>query len=61
MTYLQCPECGYAQKSRAEKRVVCHRCGRSYRRRTAKRVERKRPDKELGTGFVRFQMDGDGS
>lgn len=28
--YHQCPKCGHKQRSLAEKRVRCHRCGRTY-------------------------------
>ncbi|MFB6077084.1 MAG: hypothetical protein ABEK12_03065 [Candidatus Nanohaloarchaea archaeon] len=52
-TYYQCPDCGYKQRSEAEKRITCHRCGRSYKRRTAKTTE-KRPDDEAGTGFFTY-------
>lgn len=51
--YYQCPDCGFKQRSNAQKRIKCHRCGRSYERRTAKRVE-KAPDRDLGAGFVQF-------
>jgi DNA-directed RNA polymerase subunit RPC12/RpoP len=53
MTYYKCPECGFKQKSEAVKRIRCHRCGRSYLRRRAKVVEKK-PDSEVGTGFVKY-------
>lgn len=55
--YFQCPECGYKQKSDAEQRVRCHRCGRSYQKRAAKRVT-KQPDDEKGTGFFRYTKNG---
>lgn len=31
MYYHMCPECGRKQKSQAEERVKCHRCGRTYK------------------------------
>lgn len=46
--YYQCPDCGFKQKSQAKKRIQCHKCGRSYLRRTAKQTE-KTPDD--GSGF----------
>lgn len=49
--YYVCPECGFKQKSQAEKRIKCGRCDHQYKRRSAKR-ERKEPDPEYGTGFV---------
>ncbi len=55
--YYQCPDCGFKQKSRAKKRITCHRCDRSYQRRNAKQVA-KTPDDEIGTGFVCFQPTG---
>ncbi len=51
--YYQCPDCGYKQKSEAKDRIRCHRCGRSYKRRTAKTVEKK-PDEEAGLTFFRY-------
>jgi ssDNA-binding Zn-finger/Zn-ribbon topoisomerase 1 len=57
-SYYQCPDCGFKQKSNAAKRIKCHRCGRSYLRRTAKQVE-KSPDEETGTGFVKYAEDND--
>ncbi|MDY6769626.1 MAG: hypothetical protein SVU88_01500 [Candidatus Nanohaloarchaea archaeon] len=56
-TYYVCPDCGYKQKSEAEDRIECHRCGRSYLRRTAKTAQKK-PDDETGTGFVKYRSDG---
>lgn len=56
--YYQCPRCGYKQKSEAEDRIRCHRCGRSYKRRDAKTTE-KEPDAEAGTGFFRYRSSGD--
>ncbi|MFB6180345.1 MAG: hypothetical protein ABEJ93_00545 [Candidatus Nanohalobium sp.] len=44
MTYYQCPDCGYKQRSKAEKRVECHRCGRSYLKRDAKKFKDKTQD-----------------
>jgi len=28
--YHRCPDCGFKQKSKAEKRVKCHNCGSTY-------------------------------
>lgn len=53
--YYQCPDCGFKQRSKAEKRVECHRCGRSYLKRDAKKTD-KEPD-EKGTGFFRYSKD----
>lgn len=50
-SYYQCPDCGFKQKSQAEKRITCHRCDRSYQRRKAKQVD-KTPDE--GSGFIRY-------
>jgi len=36
--YYQCPDCGYRQRSKAQKRVQCHKCGRSYLKRDAKKT-----------------------
>ena len=44
MTYFQCPDCGYKQRSKAEKRVECHKCGRSYLKRDAKTFSSKTSD-----------------
>jgi tRNA(Ile2) C34 agmatinyltransferase TiaS len=44
MTYFQCPDCGYKQKSDAEKRVKCHRCNRSYKKSDAKTFQSKTSD-----------------
>jgi len=52
--FYVCPECGFKQKSNAKKKVKCGRCGRQYKRRTAKQ-ERKKPDDEMGTEFVTFE------
>ncbi|WP_347721872.1 hypothetical protein [Candidatus Nanohalococcus occultus] len=54
--YFQCPDCGYAQRSKAQKRVKCHRCGRSYLKRDAKKVK-KTPDEEKGTGFFKYSKN----
>ena len=51
--YLVCPDCGFKQKSNADKRVTCHRCGRSYQPEKAKRAD-KTPDPEKGTGFFKY-------
>jgi DNA-directed RNA polymerase subunit RPC12/RpoP len=53
MTYFQCPECGFKQKTKAEKRIKCHRCGRSYKKRK-KHEASKEPDEEKGTGFFKY-------
>lgn len=53
MVYYQCPDCGYMQRSKAEKRVECHRCSRSYLKRDAKKSETKDPG-EGSTGFFRY-------
>ncbi|MDY6789267.1 MAG: hypothetical protein SVV03_04870 [Candidatus Nanohaloarchaea archaeon] len=55
--YYVCPECGYKQKSEAEKRIKCHRCKKSYKRRTAKTAEKK-PDQEKGKGFFQYSSEG---
>lgn len=52
--FYQCPDCGYKQRSEAEKRVKCHRCDRSYKKSDAKKTEGKKPDEEKGTGFFKF-------
>ncbi|MFB6203980.1 MAG: hypothetical protein ABEK01_05810 [Candidatus Nanohaloarchaea archaeon] len=54
--YYVCPDCGFKQRSNAEKRIKCHRCGRSYKRSKAK-TEDKKPDEETGTGFVNYTKD----
>ncbi len=50
--YYQCPDCGFKQRSKAEKRVKCHRCGRSYLKRDAKKTEKSGDGTE---GFFRFK------
>ncbi len=55
--YYTCPDCGYKQRSEAQKRVKCHRCGRSYLKRDAKKTREKSPGEE-GTGFFRFSKSG---
>ncbi|MFB6245621.1 MAG: hypothetical protein ABEJ03_04730 [Candidatus Nanohaloarchaea archaeon] len=52
--YFQCPDCGYRQRSKAKKRVKCHRCGRSYKKSDARKTREKTPDDEKGTGFFRY-------
>lgn len=42
--FYQCPDCGYKQRSKAEKRVECHSCGRSYLKRDAKKYSEKTSD-----------------
>ncbi|MFB6204564.1 MAG: hypothetical protein ABEJ75_02885 [Candidatus Nanohaloarchaea archaeon] len=54
MVYYQCPDCGFKQKSEAEKRIKCHRCGRSYKRSKAKTFRKKTPDDDEKTGFFRY-------
>lgn len=56
MVYYQCPDCGYRQRSKAEKRVKCHRCDRSYLKRDAKKVDDNsdRVEEEKGTGFFKY-------
>jgi DNA-directed RNA polymerase subunit M/transcription elongation factor TFIIS len=53
-TFYQCPDCGYKQRSKAQKRVKCHKCGRSYLKRKAKKTQKKTPDEEKGTGFHKY-------
>lgn len=54
--YFQCPDCGYRQRSKAEKRVKCHRCGRSYKKSDAKKSRKKTDEvsQEKGTGFHKY-------
>lgn len=54
--FYQCPDCGYRQRSDAQKRVNCHRCGRSYLKRDAKKTEDKtdKIDEDKGTGFFKY-------
>nr|EGQ40215.1 MAG: hypothetical protein J07AB56_09430 [Candidatus Nanosalinarum sp. J07AB56] len=54
MVYYVCPDCGYRQRSKAQKRVKCHRCGRSYLKRDAKKKDSKSPDSDKGTGFFNY-------
>ena len=56
MVYFQCPDCGYKQRSKAEKRVTCNRCGRSYKKSDSKKSDDKTEDvdKEKGTGFFKY-------
>ena len=59
MTYYQCPDCGYKQRSKAQKRVKCHKCGRSYLKRKAKKSSSKtedmdKEDKEKAQGFHKY-------
>ncbi|MCJ7478888.1 MAG: hypothetical protein MUP63_01800 [Candidatus Nanohaloarchaeota archaeon QJJ-7] len=54
--YYQCPECGYKQKSEAVDRIECHRCGKSYDRKKAKKVDKK-PDEEKGLDFFKYEME----
>lgn len=55
MVFYQCPDCGYKQRSKAEKRVECHRCGRSYLKRDAKKTDDKKPDSKEETGFFKYE------
>jgi tRNA(Ile2) C34 agmatinyltransferase TiaS len=55
-TYFQCPDCGYKQRSKAKKRIKCHKCGRSYRKRK-KYEASKKPDEEKGTGFFKYTKE----
>jgi len=55
--YYQCPDCGYQQRSKAEKRVKCHRCGRSYLKRKAKKSKTKERDENKGTGFFKYTKE----
>ncbi|MFB6174429.1 MAG: hypothetical protein ABEJ87_00445 [Candidatus Nanohalobium sp.] len=59
--FYQCPDCGYRQRSQAQKRVKCHRCGRSYLKRDAKKTRDKKDkiDEEKGTGFFKYRKKGD--
>ena len=52
--YYTCPDCGYQQRSKAQKRVKCHSCGRSYLKRKAKKTEKKTPKKGEKTGFKKY-------
>lgn len=54
--FYQCPDCGYKQRSKAQKRVECHQCGRSYLKRDAKKTTDKSDDfdEEKGTGFFKY-------
>lgn len=54
VVYFQCPDCGYKQRSKAEKRVKCHRCDRSYKKSDAKKTTKK-PDEDKGTGFFNYK------
>lgn len=54
--YYQCPDCGFKQRSNARKRIKCHRCGRSYKRKNAKKTD-KRPDQDKGTGFFKYSKE----
>ncbi|MDY6773684.1 MAG: hypothetical protein SVS85_00665 [Candidatus Nanohaloarchaea archaeon] len=54
--FYQCPECGYKQRSEAKDRIECHRCGKSYDRKKAKKVD-KEPDGDKGLGFFRYKKE----
>jgi len=55
--FYQCPDCGFKQRSKAQKRVKCHRCGRSYLKRDAKKSRGKKVDEEKGTGFFKYSKE----
>ncbi|MFB6208892.1 MAG: hypothetical protein ABEJ56_02005 [Candidatus Nanohaloarchaea archaeon] len=58
MVYYQCPDCGYRQRSKAEKRVQCHRCDRSYLKRKARKFEDKKDQvEEEKTGFFKYSKE----
>lgn len=57
--YFTCPDCGYQQRSKAEKRVQCHKCGRSYLKRDAKKTSRKAPE-DAESGFRKYSKKDDG-
>ncbi|MFB6291798.1 MAG: hypothetical protein ABEI58_00210 [Candidatus Nanohaloarchaea archaeon] len=59
--FYQCPDCGFKQRSEAEKRVKCHRCGRSYKKSDARKTKDKTDeiDEEKGTGFFRYTKSED--
>ncbi len=59
--FYQCPDCGFKQRSKAEKRIKCHRCGRSYKKSDAKKTRDKTDeiDEEVGTGFFRYTKSED--
>jgi tRNA(Ile2) C34 agmatinyltransferase TiaS len=63
MTYYQCPDCGYRQRSKAQKRVECYKCGRSYLKRDAKKFSDKTEDldeeDEKKAGFHKYSRDDD--
>ncbi|MFB6158154.1 MAG: hypothetical protein ABEJ95_00660 [Candidatus Nanohalobium sp.] len=63
MTYYQCPDCGYRQRSEAEKRVKCHRCGRSYLKKDAKKFSSKTDDMDeedrKKAGFHNYSKDSE--
>lgn len=56
--FYQCPDCGYKQRSKAQKRVQCHKCGRSYLKRDAKKFNEKTEDMDeedkKKTGFHKY-------
>jgi len=58
--YFTCPDCGYKQRSKAEKRVECHKCGRSYLKRDAKKTSKKAP-KGAESGFKKYSKKNSGS
>jgi len=55
--FYQCPDCGFKQRSKAEKRVKCHRCGRSYQKKDAKKSRGKNADKKKGKGFFKYSKE----
>jgi rubredoxin len=52
--YYTCPDCGYKQRSKAQKRVQCHSCGRSYLKRKSKKTRSKLPRKEEDLKFKKY-------
>ncbi|MFB6193150.1 MAG: hypothetical protein ABEK00_02765 [Candidatus Nanohaloarchaea archaeon] len=61
--YYQCPDCGYKQRSKAQKRVKCHNCGRSYLKRDAKKFKEKTSDMDKEdrekAGFHKYSRSSD--
>ena len=58
VVYYTCPDCGYQQRSKAQKRIECHKCGRSYLKRDAKKRNTKAP-REEETGFKKYSRKED--
>lgn len=59
MVYYQCPDCGYKQRSKADKRVKCHQCGRSYKKSDVRKFKDKSTDfdEEKGKGFFKYSKE----